>query len=461
MPTPARRVAYEVLRRTFEEDAWADRAFRSAAERHDLEGRERALAQLLAYGAVQRRGTSDHLAAELAGRPVESLDPPLRAALRLGLYELLYTGGAAAHAAVGEAVELAKGGMRASGAGAKAAPAAGVVNAVLRRADRERERLLGALDDSTPAEASTAHSMPEWIAEMWWEELGPADARRLMAAANVPAESALRVNTLRAEPAAVVAELRGRGEEVEPAAAGAPSDPLLAPAEAIVAAGRWGAALRDAVGGGTAIPQSRASQAVVALLDLAPGQRVLDVCAGPGVKTTAIAARLADRGEVRAIEIDPRRAAEISELCGRLGARSVRVETCDATRTDLGEGYDRILVDPPCTDLGTLAARPDARWRKRPGDPARLGELQRTIIGRAARALAPGGALVYSTCTVSRRESEEVVAATVAGDEGLRADELGRAHPAIASPHDPRFLQTRPDRDRTAGFFMARLRREA
>lgn len=460
MPTPARRVAYEVLRRTFEHDAWADRAFRSAAERDGLEGRERALAQRLAYGAVQRRGTTDHLAAELAGRPVESLDPPLRAALRLGLYELLFTDGAAAHAAVGEAVELAKGGMRAGGRGAKAGPAAGVVNAVLRRADREREDLLGAMDDSTPAAAAVAHSVPRWIAEMWWEELGPAMARRLMAAINVPAERALRVNTLRGEPAAVIAELRERGAEIQPAAATAPSDGLLAPAEAIVAGGRWGEALREAVSGGAVMPQSRASQAVVALLDLAPGQRVLDVCAGPGVKTTAIAARLAGRGEVRSIEIDPARAAEISELCARLGIGSVRVETADATRADLGEGYDRILVDPPCTDLGTLAARPDARWRKQPGDPARLGELQGAIVGRAAQALAPGGALVYSTCTVSRREGEDVVAQVLAADHSLGSDELGKSHPAIASSHDPRFLQTRPDRDRTAGFFMARLRRE-
>jgi len=461
MPTPARRAAYEVLRRTFEDDAWADRAFRSAAERHGLEGRERALAQRLAYGAVQRRGTSDHLVAELAGRPVESLDPPLRAALRLGLYELLFTDGVAAHAAVGEAVELAKGGMRAAGAGPKAAPAAGVVNAVLRRADRERTQLLGSLDDSAPAGAAVAHSMPQWIAEMWWKELGPAEARRLMAAANLPAERALRVNTLRAEPAAAVAELRGRGEDVGPAAERAATDPLLAVPEAIVAEGRWGEALREAVSGGAAVPQSRASQAVVALLDLAPGQRVLDVCAGPGIKTTAIAARLADQGEVRSLDIDPGRAGEISDLCARLGIRSVSVEVADATRADPGAGYDRILVDPPCTDLGTLAARPDARWRKRPGDPARLGELQGAIVARAARALAPGGALVYSTCTVSRRESEDVVAEVLAGDASLRADELGGAHPAIASPHDPRFLQTRPDRDGTAGFFMARILREA
>jgi 16S rRNA (cytosine967-C5)-methyltransferase len=457
---PARRVAFEVLRRTFEHEAWADRAFRSAAERLGLEGRERALAQRLAYGAVQRRGTSDHIAAELARRPVADLDPPLRAALRLGLYELLFSDGAAAHAVVGEAVELAKGGMRAAGAGGAAGAAAGVVNAVLRRADRERDRLLGRLDDSTPEGAAVAHSFPPWLARMWWDELGAADARAVMAAMNEPAERALRVNTLRAEPAAVVAELRERGEEVEGAAARPATAPLLAPDEAIVVAGRWGDALREAVAAGKIVPQSRASQGVVALLGLAPGHRVLDVCAGPGIKSTAIAAKLEDRGAVRSIEIAPGRAAEITQLCRRQGIASVRVETADASRADLGEGYDRILVDPPCTDLGTLAARPDARWRKEPGDPPRLAELQGELLGRAALALGPGGVLVYSTCTVSRREGEDVVGAVVGREEGLVAEDLGRDHAPIASPHDPRFLQTRPDRDGTDGFFMARLRRD-
>ena len=145
-PTPARRAAYETLRRVFEEGAWADRALRAAADRLRLEGRERAQAQALAYGAVQRRGTSDHFVVALAGRPVEQIDPPLLAALRLGLYELLFASGDADHAAVDQAVALAKGrGGRRRGAG--------LVNAVLRRAARERASLLGGLDDEDPAEA--------------------------------------------------------------------------------------------------------------------------------------------------------------------------------------------------------------------------------------------------------------------------------------------------------------------
>jgi 16S rRNA (cytosine967-C5)-methyltransferase len=137
----------------------------------------------------------------------------------------------------------------------------------------------------------------------------------------------------------------------------------------------------------------------------------------------------------------------------------VRVEVGDATEADLGSGYDRILLDPPCSDLGTLASRPDARWRKSAADCERLAALQRRMLVRAARALRPGGTLVYSTCTIAARENEEVATALgeYAGD--VAPDDLGKLHPRLASRRDPRFLQLQPERDRTTGFFCARFRR--
>src|SRR5437763_3030514 len=169
--TPARVAAYTVLRRVFEHGAWADRALHAAAE--DLTPRERALATQLAYGAVQRKGTLDHVAAQLARRPVDRLDPPVRAALRLGLYQLFYLDGVPDHAAVDSSVALA----------AKDAPrAAGLVNAVLRRAAAERP----AFDDATPEGAALAHSVPPWLADRWFAELGASEARALLAAINEP-----------------------------------------------------------------------------------------------------------------------------------------------------------------------------------------------------------------------------------------------------------------------------------
>jgi 16S rRNA (cytosine967-C5)-methyltransferase len=166
--SPARRAAFEVIRRTFEHDAWADRVLVAAVERHGCDTRERAQAQRLAYGAVRRRGTADYLAAELCGRSPDDLDPPVIAALRLGLYELLYAGATPDYAAVDQAVELAKGGLEAAGADRRRARgAAGVVNAVLRRATVEAAALLERLDDRTSGGAAIRHSYPTWLAELW------------------------------------------------------------------------------------------------------------------------------------------------------------------------------------------------------------------------------------------------------------------------------------------------------
>jgi 16S rRNA (cytosine967-C5)-methyltransferase len=454
--TEPRRVAYEVLRRAFEDDAWVDRIFRAAAERHGLAGRGLAQAQRLAYGAVQRRGTTDHMVGVLARRGPEELDPPLIAALRLGLYELLFAQGAADHAVVDQSVELAKQGMEGMPAPRRES-AAGLVNAILRRAARERDDLLNSLSEGTPEEAAIALSYPEWLARMWWSELGADDARSLMRSLNEPSETALRVNTLRTKPGLVLGALAAAG--VRARAATELSQGLLGLPESIVVAGASGPEVGRRLEVGELIAQSRASTAVVCALDPRPGERALDLCAGPGVKTTHMAARMEDTGEVVSVEVNPARAGQIEELCARAGATNARVVVADGAGADLGDGYDRALVDPPCTDLGALASRPDARWHKTAGQPGRLAELQRDLLGAAAGSLRPGGTLVYSTCTISARENESVITAALAGDPSLLADDLGAEHPELASGRDHRFLQLRPDRDRTDGFFIARLRR--
>jgi 16S rRNA (cytosine967-C5)-methyltransferase len=453
--SPARALAFDVLRATFEQDAHTERAFRLAADEQGLGGRDRAQAQRLAYGAVQRRGTADAAIERLAERSTRLLDPPVLAALRLGLYELLFADATPDHAAVDQAVELVKG----SGAG----HVAGLVNAVLRRAAREREALLADLlgDESTPERAAVAHSAPLWLARMWWQELGSDSARSLLAACNEPAEVALRVDTLRGDRESAVAALREAGVEArEPAA----SWPLAAP-ETIAVAGRAGSAAVELVEAGRLTPQSRGSAAVVEVLDPQPGEHVLDLCAGPGIKTGQIAARMADRGEVISVELDPARAAEVAAQARRLGLRSVTVAELDAAATPMTPGFDRVLVDAPCSDLGALASRPDARWRKSPRTIERLAELQGSVLVQGAKALRPGGTLVYATCTISRREGEDQVAALLdaaAGGEAppLSVEDLGALAPGLASPHDRRCLQLRPDRDRTTGFFISRLRRD-
>ena len=220
---------------------------------------------------------------------------------------------------------------------------------------------------------------------MWWEELGAEAARALLAACNEPAEVAMRAADAEAR-ADLVARLRGEGVDVSPAGGGWP----LAVPEAMVFAGRLGDLVPILVKEGALTPQSRGSAAVVEALAPRAGETVLDLCAGPGIKTGQIAKRMEDRGEIISVELDEKRAAEIAAQSTRLDLHSVSVFEGDATDLPLPEGFDRILLDAPCSDLGTLASRPDARWRKSPRIIERVAAVQEKALLNSAKLLRPG-----------------------------------------------------------------------
>ena len=425
MATEARVCAYTVVRRVFEQGAYADRAFRAEAGRLGLAGRDRAFAMRLTYGVVQRSATLDHVIRTLSERPLRKIDGPVLAALRLGVHQLVFMDAVADHAAVTESVDLAR------SAGSRGH---GFVNALLRRAARDARQVVDGLGESTPAEAALRHSHPSWIAEAWWRELGPADAISLMRADNEPPESAARANTLRATREEVLAEL------------GDAARPVADVPEGIVLDAPYDLHGSGAFARGTLMPQSRASMLVARAADPRPGERVLDLCAAPGAKTTHLAALMEDEGEIVAVEADPRRAHELRDNVARLGATGVRVVVGDAREGGFGDGYDRVLVDPPCSDLGTLQSRPDARWRKTPAQVQELRVLQERILEAGAAALRPGGRLVYSTCTISAPENQRQI-----------EEFLGRHPDFVASAGG--FVQTLPHRDGTDGFFIASLDR--
>ena len=410
--SPARVVAHRVLARVFREGAWADRAFRGEADRAGLDPRERAFAQALAYGAVQRVRTLDHVLERLSSRPLDQVQPDVRDALRLGVLQVVWLGGVPDRAAVDQTVELAK---------AASLRAGGFANAVMRRAAREAPGIVDALPDRTAGDAALKSSHPDWLARMWWEQLGPDETRALMERDNEPAESAVRVNTLRTSVDAIRNDL-----EAEPA----PDIP-----EGLIVPGAWDAHGSGLFESGLVMPQSRASMLVSRTLAPRPGERVLDMAAAPGAKSTHLAALMENQGEVVAVESNAARADELRANAERLGATIVRVRTQDAREPVEPGGFDRVLLDAPCSDLGTLQSRPDARWRKTPDQIRELAELQRELLESAAAQLKPGGTLVYSTCTISRAEQPHT-------PPGLRAE------PAI---------QLLPHRDGTDGFFIARF----
>ena len=403
---PARRAAFEVVRRVFEEEAYADRALRTAAV--DLDSRDHALAQQLAFGTVQRTRTLDHLIEAAGRRPVGKLDAPVRAALRLGAYQLAFLDGVPRYAAVNESVELVR--------NARLERAVPFANAVLRRLAESARALVDALPEGSAAEAGLRHSYPDWIAEAWWRDLGPDAARLLMRAQNEAPETVVRL-------------VRGTIEGV--------ADSEIP--------GAWKVDRVDevALAEGRIWPQSRGSQLVGLVVGARPGERVLDVCAAPGGKATMLA------GDVTAVDVNAARAREFEENARRLGARNVRVLCADGRALPAYlTAFDRALVDAPCSGLGVLAARPDLRWRAEP-----LPELQLELLRAAASRVKPGGTVVYSVCTVNRDESEVVIDAS-----GLEPDPLGPEWPQFAHRTRPEFLQTLPHVHGTSGFFVARLR---
>ncbi len=399
MIAPARRAAYEVVRRVFEEDAYADRALRSAVD--GLDDRDRALAQRLAYGTVQRKRTLDHAIEAIGRRPTRKLDPPVLAALRLGAYQVGYTD-LPAHAVVDDTVELVR--------RARLERAVPFTNAVMRRLTEKLRGLLGSLP-----EGPLKHSYPDWVYDVWRRDLGEEAALSLMRAQNEPPETVVRL--VRGDPPGEPTDVPGayRVERVD----------------------------EQALEEGRIWPQSRASQLAALVVGSQEGERVLDSTAAPGGKATML------HGDVTAVERHPGRARELQENVERLGATNVTVVEADATDLPAElDGFDRALVDAPCSGLGVLARRPDLRWRARP-----LPELQLDLLRSAAERTRPGGTIVYSVCTINADENEAVVDAS-----GLNVESLADEWPQYVHPKRPEFLLTRPDEHRTSGFFIARLR---
>lgn len=455
--TIARLVAARVLERVERTRAYADLSLHNAMMRADLSGPDRALCTELVYGTLRWRGRIDHALSQFLDRDFDRLDAGVASVLRLGAYQILFADRIPPSAAVDQAVHC----IRSLGA----ERATGLVNAVLRRLAAERDTIRPpALEDDPEGHLVHGLSLPPWIARRWLARFGPEDAARLARASNEAPPLCVRVNRTRIDPDTLVERLRERF----------PDAARCRHAEGGLTLGRKGNPARDpAFLEGLYTVQDEASQLVVEMLDPKPGDRVLDTCAAPGTKATAMAERVGDDGEVVALDRHPRRLALVARDARRLGLGCIRTVERDASRSlmdlveksDAGaesEGglFDRVLVDAPCSGLGTLRRNPDARWRVRPEDVRELAGLQRRILGRGASVLRVGGRLVYSTCTLTTEENERVVAGFLADAPGFRRVPSERL-PAQLAPllDEDGQLRCLPHVHDTDGFFAACLER--
>jgi len=448
MIAPARLAAYEVLRAVNNGRADLPAALARVRPRLDDE-RDRALAGEIATGTLRWQGALDAVIAAFAGRPLAKLDPEILDVLRMTAFQLLHLDRIPASAAVNDAVDLAgKAGKQS---------AAGLVNAVLRRISRERAHLPLPSRPSTPSSSSrsealaylaTTLSHPEWLIGTWLDRHGFEAAEAWAIFDNTPATLTLRANTLRISRDALAQQMTALGVETEPA--------RFAPHGLSVRTGN--PLLTPLAGQGLFAVQDESSQLVAELTAAAPGERILDACASPGGKTTAMAAAMDDRGLIVATDVRGGRVDLLRRTVATAGARSVRVVQADVSGVlPFRARFDCVLLDAPCSGLGTLRRDPDIRWRRSPGDLERLADVQVGMLGRAGEVVADGGRLVYATCSGEPEENEAVITRFLDEHRDF-ASAPERIPPELARfMTGEGYFRTFPFRDQIEAFFAAML----
>lgn len=443
-PAPARLAAWRALVRLRAGHAKLDDSQAALPELNGLADRDRRLATELVTGTVKRRLSVDTVLSSFASMPLSRIEADVHEALRMSAFQMLFLDRIPAHAAVDDGVALVAGHGRRT---------RGFANAVLRGVAREgRARFAGLASGDTPEARAVRLSCPKWLLSLLDRDRGLLAAEALLASANEAPEHCLRVNTLRGDLASATVALTEAGFETE----GVPGLPeaLLYEGPPLESSAPFTA--------GLVTPQSRGSQlaGLVATGSGMTGGAALDLCAAPGMKTAQLMAAH-PRTRVVAVEVDPLRAETLRANLRRLGATGVEVVRKDAADLlpSCAKAFDTVLVDAPCTGLGTMASRADVRWRRRPGDVTRLADEQRRLLAVGARCVRLGGLLTYTVCTVTRAETEGVVESLLGtGDWAL--DDLGAEFPGAAHPVNGAYLLALPPVWGSTGFFIARLRRE-
>ncbi|WP_308634481.1 16S rRNA (cytosine(967)-C(5))-methyltransferase RsmB [Paenibacillus silvisoli] len=449
----AREVALDTLVKVAEAGAYSNLQLNRALQDAQLSRQDAGLATELVYGTIQHQRYLDDRLSVLVTKGFHKLTPWVLALLRMSAYQLLLLDRIPPHAAVNEAVVIAK---RRGHAGIS-----GMVNGVLRNMERSLAELKQPIERAKPAERiAIQHSYPDWLVRRWISAYGEAETERICAAGNEPPHGSLRVNPLRLSRDKAVSMLREGGYDAAPS--------KLSHA-AVVVSGGGNLAQSEGYQSGLWSLQDESSMLVAEVCAPSPGMSVLDCCAAPGGKTAHLAELMEDRGQVIANDVHPHKKQLIEEQAARLGLQAVRAVTGDALELAgrfEPESFDLVLLDAPCSGFGVIRRKPEIKWTKSEADVHSIAGLQADMLQVAAKLVKPGGTLVYSTCTIEREENEAQVEKFLASHPSFALD--ADWSPSLLQPLKEShavgdgfkgMVQLLPQQFGSDGFFIARMKR--
>jgi 16S rRNA (cytosine967-C5)-methyltransferase len=446
----ARSIALDILMRVDDEEAYSNLELNRVLQKHRLDRPDAALVTEIVYGTIQRLNTIDYFLNRFLTKGIHKLEPWVRNLLRLSFYQLYYLERIPDHAAVNEAVNIAK---RKGHKGIS-----GMVNAVLRNVIREKDTLIVKEQDPVKKIALT-HSHPEWMVSRWIRQLGAETAEQICYSNNLPPHTSVRVNTMRRSREDLIDKLQKQGVKAVPSRLSR---------FGVVVEGGGNMAQSGLFTEGDITIQDESSMLVAAIVDPAQGMKVLDCCAAPGGKTTHLAEIMKNDGEIWANDIHEHKVELIQKQADRLSLKCVKTMVSDALHLagKFPEGtFDRILLDAPCSGLGVIRRKPDIKWSKKEADIPDIAGVQYGILKNISGLLRSGGVLVYSTCTIEREENEAIVERFLREHPDFTLDQemtglIPEHVSARAIVKSPGMIQILPHHFHSDGFFIARLKKQ-
>ena len=442
-PANPRQLAFKILCRVHRQGAYLNLLLRYGMPPGNMDPRDRALVSDICYGVERYRNTLDFTISKLSSRPLSRIHRDLLEFLRIGVYQLAFTD-IPAYAAIHETVEAAKGHLHRGNLG--------FLNALLRRAAEHPTAAALPGVDNLREYLEITLSYPRWLVDYVLELYSPVDALELFRAQNRKAGLTLRCNTYRTDTQSLLSRLKEAGGRGRPSQVfGDALEEVELPFEVLV----------ELIGEGLCLVQDLASMAVCRVVDPGPGMRVIDACAAPGGKTAYLAQLGGPGCRVVAVDLSTSRLKALEKTVSLLALENVEIIPGDARRLrDFAGEADAVLVDAPCSGLGTLSRNPDLKWRRTPEDLPRMGDLQLELLLGAAGAVRPGGVLVYSVCTYSEEETVKVVEEFLGRRPDFSPEDIAPFLPPTWREDSHRgSVQLLPHRHGTEGMYIARLRR--